>query len=317
MQLIPNFLIVGAPKSGTTSLHEYLRQHPEVFVPNKHKEPTYFVREGKGSWNSFGGTLDSYIGLFRNAKGKRAVGEASTAYLYDQESPSWIKEVLSEVKIIILLRNPAKRAFSLYTYNTMHGWEDAPTFEEALRREPLRLQDAKFRAHCPHLLQAYLYFDTGLYFEQVKRYLDTFGRKRVKVYLFEDLVRRPHKICNDTFRFLDVDPAFVPAIDVYNESRSPRSIALQFWLETKAESVLRRYANRYAETLAKPIPRFKEINKSFGNKPRLAKKLYDHLMDRYLPDIYRLEGLLGRDLSLWYGSRTYAAAKNPELSAGG
>ncbi len=312
---MPNFLIVGAPKSGTTSLNEYLRQHPDVFVPKKHKEPTYFVREGKGSWKSFGGTLDSYMGLFRNAKGKKAIGEASTAYLYDDDSPGWIKKVLGEVKIIILLRNPAKRAFSLYTYNTMHGWEDAPTFEEGLRREPLRRRDARFRANCPHLFQAYMYFDTGLYSKQVKRYLNIFKPERVRVYIFEDFVRHPQIICKDTFRFLDVDSEFVPTIDIYNEGKAPRSIALQFWLETKANLLLKRYVNRYAETLARPIPTVKELNKRLGSKPVLSKELYDHLMDRYLPDIYRLEQLLGRNLSTWYGNSIHGHAGNPVSAA--
>ena len=192
---LPNFFIAGVPKAATTSLHEYLKQHPQIFMSD-YKEPNYFVRgSGVEKWGD-------YLALFKDAGGKKAIGESSAAYCYCEESPGWIKSSLGDVKIIIILRNPASRAFSLYGWMVREGYEDAPTFAEALEREPVRLHDPVFRVQCPQFFPDYLYFTTGLYFEQVSRYIETFGRDRVKIYLFEEFVKQPALICQDAFRFV-------------------------------------------------------------------------------------------------------------------
>src|SRR5215831_9169458 len=103
----PNFLIAGASKAGTTSLHDYLSQHPNIFM-SSFKEPNYFVPNY--AYNDW----ERYLSLFRGARDEKAVGESSTGYLFCEESPAWIKSVLGNVRIIVVLRNPARRAQSLY-----------------------------------------------------------------------------------------------------------------------------------------------------------------------------------------------------------
>jgi hypothetical protein len=299
----PNFLIVGAAKAGTTSLYEYLKQHPDICLPldPKRKEPTYFV-------DSYTGVRDynDYLSLFAHGRGSKAIGEASTAYLYSEESPGWIKSVLGDIKIIILLRNPAKRAFSLYTWMVREGWENAKTFEDALAQEPVRLKDPNFHEHCLEFFPDYLYFGSGLYTHQVARYFTTFGKERVRVYLFEEFVKNPVATCQDVFDFLDVDRTFVPRIEVYNEGRVPFSIGLQFYMQSISMGQRAGYPVRLL--LPKPyrgpvLGYVKWLNQRFGKKTTISPAAYQSLMARYLDDIRQLEQLLGRDLSIWYAKK--------------
>jgi sulfotransferase family protein len=288
----PNFFIAGVPKAGTTSLHEYLKQHPQIFMPD-YKEPNYFVHgNGLEKW-------EDYLSLFKDAGGKKAVGESSAAYSYCEESPGWIKSVLGDVKIIIILRNPARRAFSLYGWMVREGYEDAPTFAEALEREPVRMHDAVFRAQCPQFSPDYLYFTTGLYFEQVKRYIETFGRERIKIYLFEEFIKQPVTICQDVFRFLEVDDNFTPKMELHNEGRIPKSIALQFRL--RQELARRRKFIPHAWRI-KLVKHLMERNVRRGSKPQPDKQLMESLANRYRQNIQQLEMLLGRNFSAWIKS---------------
>lgn len=298
--LLPNFLIVGAAHSGTTSLYFYLRQHPEIFMPMnpKSKEPTHFVSSRPGV-----AEFHKYASLFRDAIGKKAIGEASTAYLYCEESAERIKSVLGQIKIIIILRDPAKRAFSNYNWMIRQGWEDAATFEEGLKREPFRLRDPYFRERSLAYFADYFYFDTGLFYRQVKQYFDTFGKDRVKVYLFEEFAKDPQAICRDIFGFLGVDTTFNPAIEVHNEGRRPLSVKLQSWAQSVAMGQktchsLRLVPRRHR---GKVIGAIKKVNTRLGHKAHIPPEMYEQLSQRYRSDIARLESLLGKDLSLWSG----------------
>lgn len=300
--IYPNFLIAGAAKAGTTSLYEYLRQHPEVFMPTdpKRKEPHFFVHNKTAAFQD----LSEYLTLFQSARGKKAIGEASTGYLYSPESARWIRSVLGRIKIIILLRNPAKRAFSLWANMVRDGFEDATTFEEALRREPDRLRSPDFEDQCLQTAGVYAYFGSGLYSSQVERYFDTFGPENVCVHLFEDIVKDPARICRDVFRFLEVDDAFEPKIAIHNQGGAvPRFIPLQYRLQSVALGrawmpYLSLVPRRRRGALIRKLERW---NIRIGPAASLSKPLYRELMDRYQPDIERLEQLLGRDLSIWSG----------------
>ena len=258
---------------------------------SENKEPHFFVKGyGYENW-------EQYLKLFRDAGGKKAIGESSAGYSYCEESPGWIKSVLGDVKIIILLRNPARRAFSLYGWMVREGYEDAPTFAEALERETVRLKDPAFRAQCPQYFPDYLYFTTGIYYEQINRYFETFGRDRVKVYLFEEFIKQPVPICQEVFRFLEVDDSFVPKMELHNEGRIPKSIALQFWLRGKIMNRKRRSSLR--KRINRLIERAMEWNIRRGSKPTPDLKQLETLTESYRQDIERLQSRLGRDLSGW------------------
>ncbi len=288
-QVTPNVIVAGAAKAGTTSLYQYCRQHPEIFVP-EHKEPGYFANDyGIKRW-------DEYLALFQGATTEKAVVEFSSLYNYCEESPSWIRSALGKPKIIFLLRNPAERAFSLYAWMVREGYEAIPTFEEALRSEPERLRDPVFQRTAPHAYRTYGYFTTGLYFEQLTRWMEIFGREQVGVFLFDDLVRDPGAFCTKVFRFLGVDDTFQPRLAVHNKGRLPKSIPWHCWLRAETRRKrwfgLRSFRRGAATSLM-------NWNLALGCEPWVDLSTMDVLTFRYREDIERTSALIGRNLSSW------------------
>lgn len=221
---MPNFFIVGAAKSGTSSLDRYLSQHPDVFIPPK-KEAHFFSTpdfpdkfEGPGDEGMNLYTIrdrEQYRALFEGAEDQRAVGESSAFYLYYPGTAQRMKADVPDAKIIILLRNPVNRAFSAYMH-LIRDERESLDFAESLHNEDLR----KAMDYEP----MWLYREVGLYAAQVQRFLDVFGPDQVKVVLFEDFVRNPEASVQDICRFLEVDPSFrVDTSLSHNESGAPAS----------------------------------------------------------------------------------------------
>ncbi|MCC7416108.1 MAG: sulfotransferase [Acidobacteria bacterium] len=299
----PNFFVVGASRSGTTSLWQYLAAHPDVFLPGgdmSAKEPSYYC-DLKPRWAAPYDTLDAYLKLFAPAKAERAVGEASTAYLVAPESPGRLRRAYPGARIVIVLRNPADRAYSLYRYLCLLGVEWIPTFERALEAEEARRKDVRFRAENAFWYYAYLYFTTGLYAGQVARYLAEFPRAQVHVLLCDDLYRDPVTTCQEVYRFLGVDAGFRPHTErYYNESQFPLSVGVQYrlgrvWSRHPMHAVVkndRRTALRRKLFL---------LNARLGawRPRRFAPETRARLMAGYRQDIERTSGLIGRPLDHW------------------
>lgn len=278
----PNFLIVGAARSGTTSLYQWLRQHAEVFLP-VWKEPSYFLKGyGINDWNH-------YLHLFEPGHGKKAIGEASAGYLAAPESAEWIRRELGSPRIIMILRDPVRRAMSLYAWMTMEGYEPAPTFEAALDAETPRMVDPAFAFKCPQYFWDYFYFTSGLYARQVRRYLDTFDKSQLRIYLFEELTENPAALFADVCTFLDIDPSFRPALDATNRARAPRYRRTQWGLRT----------GRSMPGLGWITSAAMNLNCRFGPPPRINSSTERSLRERYRSDIAELACLLDRDLSTW------------------
>lgn len=215
MDNLPKFLIVGAAKSGTTTLYHFLKQHPEIFMPTR-KEPRFFVRELVGQLNKenplaekfLKGTktkFDNYSNLFKNKKDEKTWGEASTAYLYNYKIaiPEIKRYLGSDVKIIIILRNPINRAYSSY-YHLLRVGAEKGTFEECLEKE-------EYRKNNNWIQTLFMLKTAGLYYEQVKAYMDNF--KNIRIYLTDDLKEDPKSLVQDMYSFLGVDSSFTPNLD--------------------------------------------------------------------------------------------------------
>jgi hypothetical protein len=290
---LPNFLIVGAAKSGTTSLYHYLKQHPEVFMPER-KEPHFFV-----DWEGGVRTLGEYASLFSDAEGCAAVGEASTGYLYDPEAVERIKRILPQVRIIIILRSPVEMCFALWRHMRRLGKRgERLSFEAALNAEPKRMSDPQFRARCTESWHGnFYYFHRALYYAQVKRYLDAFGQALVQIHIFEDFKQDPLKTCRDVFSFLGVSKDFAPTISKYNVGAEVRHRGLQKALT---------HPSLFWQGLGSTIPegfvtRIKEFLKRSNRKspPQLEAKTRNRLVDAYTPDVEFLGRLIGKDLRFW------------------
>lgn len=299
---MPNFLIIGAMKSGTTALYYYLRQHPDIYLNPKLKEPRFFCYEGltldfKGPADEFVyktavTNIEDYHKFFRNADAKRAVGEVSVEYLYVPHTVESICSRIPHARIIAILRNPVDRAYSNYLHWVREGFEPCTNFADALRREPERIREN----WAPH----WHYVQVGFYCAQLKRYYENFDRAQIRVYLYEDFQTDPVGLVQDIFRFLEVDDSFVPDTSLrHNVSGIPRIRALHVLLNNSHHPI---------KTLLKPfMPRELRLrlqvqlrNRNLRKPPPLQPALRRQLVEVYRDDILQLQGLLERDLSPWF-----------------
>jgi len=178
----PNFFIVGAPRCGTTSLYEYLKNTSGVYM-SPVKEPNYFSRSIIPDDYIFAPIRneEQYLKLFSHVKDETAIGEASATYLADPEAPKLIHEKVPDTKIIAMLRNPTERAFSHFLYFQSIGFEKR-SFREAINNNINKLDKTSGKD----------YIDAGIYSHQIERYFDVFGKKNVKTILFNDF-KKKHK----------------------------------------------------------------------------------------------------------------------------
>jgi len=287
---LPNLFIVGAPRAGTTSIYEYLRQHPDVYMCPI-KEPHYFARKDLFVEFNDGiappdviSDLKDYIALFRGVRDKKIRCEASSSYLYSKSATFEIFELVPDAKIIISLRDPIERALShfkldIFAYGTIMG----KSFCEAVKRRPL-------------------YLRLGLYYEHVKRYLETFPKQNVKIIIYDDLKKDTLSVMMDICKFLGIDESYIFNIDLskkYNASLLPKSLVINKIAVKARDYILKRIL---------PIPFYREVKqlyfKIFMSKDSdhfdfVVSKCLDFLIDYFKEDVKKLSDLLQRDLSSW------------------
>jgi hypothetical protein len=306
---MPNFLIIGAQKSGTTSLYEYLKQHPQIYM-SPLKEPRFFAFEGKrpdfrgpgdqALYKDVVTDLADYRALFQEASKETAIGEASVVYLYLSRTPERIRHYVPKIKLIAVLRNPVERAYSAFLHLTRDHKEPLKDFARALQAEDERIQN--------NWGPLWHYKQIGFYYAQLKRYYDTFDREQIRVYLHEDLSENPKKMLKDIHEFLGVDNTFVPDVSQrHNVSSAPaneRWYAMYELLQSQnpIKSVVRPLLPRglrrrlfthvYGRISVSP-------EDQAPTKPPLPIEVQQQLTVMYRDDILKLQGLIGRDLSPW------------------
>jgi len=296
----PNFLIIGAAKSGTSSLYMYLKQHPQVFM-SPVKEPHFFSFNNQTKMTTGPGDpiheaitdFKEYEALFDGATTEKAVGEASTSYLYRPEAPERIHDVLPDVKLIAILRNPADRAFSAYMHVVRDQRETAKTFSEALALE----KERKHAGWEP----IWHFTSVGRYYEQLSRYYALFNRDQIRLFLYEDLAADQENLLREVYQFLNVNADFTPGSLVrYNVSGELRS----------------KFMNRVIKGLFhRPNPIRWLSRKIFPEKWRLnaatwvrhqnllkrkfSPEVRRQLIETFREDILKLQDLINKDLSQW------------------
>jgi hypothetical protein len=291
--VLPNFLIIGAAKAGTTAICDYLKQHPQIFI-SYIREPHFFAFEkdaidfrGPGDHKIHQHTITdfaAYQSQFESAAGKIAIGEGSTTYLYSPQAPARIKATLPEVKLIAVLRNPVDRAYASYLHLVRDGQEQLE-FVQALQAEETRIRE--------HWMPLWHYQQRGFYDQQLRRYYDLFRPKQLKIYLYEDLSHSPEGLLKDLFGFLEVDDTFAP--DVFarpNISGIPKNQVLH-WFLTQPNPI---------KSLLRPLlPDQVRQNIHLGNleKPQLSPEIRQSMIEVYREDILQLQTLIQRDLSGW------------------
>lgn len=298
---LPNFLIAGMAKCGTTSLANYISQHPEIFISSK-KEPRFltsvtgnFPENGPKdhlvkSW--YVQSFKEYQELFEGAT-EKAVGEASadTMYFYKDTIPV-IKKFLGEPKIILILRDPYKRAFSAYKHLVRDEREHLD-FEKALEAEPDRIRESW------ELI--YHYTSASTYFPGLKAFKENFDQ--VLVVLNEDLQQKPDETLREVFEFLEVDPSFrIEDKKQLNKSGKPKSQVLHYGLNGKG--LLPKLGKPLVRLLF-PSPekraalRHNIRNWNLKEIPQPAETTENRLRLGFLDDIQKVEEISGKDLSKW------------------
>jgi Sulfotransferase family len=289
---LPNFIVIGAAKAGTTALYHYLDEHPQVFM-SQVKETNFFAYGldaggkpicGGPDVRRFGvRTLPEYERLFAGAGDALAIGEASPLYLECPPAAARIKELLPAARIICSIRHPVDRAYSDYQMHLRH---------EGRRLDPDRDLDpaADWARPGSHWMQI------GRYYGQLARYFELFPRERILVCLFDDLKRSPRGVMEAVYRFLGVDPAFQPDFDT---PHAPGGLPMSRILESL-------FTSKAIQAAVKPlIPAgaanwFKRVRRrNLQPAPRLPAKLKAELTRHFRDDITQTSALIGRNLDHW------------------
>ena len=308
-QAKPNFFIVGAPKCGTTSLHEYLQRHPDVYMPF-YKEPHYFGSDLVGSrFLQFRNKPEKYLKLFRDVRCEKRIGESSPWYLVSQRAAQEIKAYDPKAKIIMLLRNPAEMMYSMWSQFRYSGNEQIESFEEALEAEPARKQGKLIRraAHC---ITGLYYREMASYTQQVKRYFNAFGRDNVQVIIFDDFKADTAKVYKAVLEHLELDSNFTTNFDVVNPNKDVRIEWLQkLILSTGFSLMLLKDRLTYLATTNRIVPytyRTKtvkgviDVYTKYEKRSPLTLETRQRIASEFEPEIDNLSELLHRDLSHWY-----------------
>jgi hypothetical protein len=296
---LPNFLIISAPRTGTTSLYFYLDQHPSIYM-SPVKEPGYFIleegkpmsRPGKINKNLTYTNLESYSKLFDGITNETAFGEATTFYFYKPEAPKRIKETIPNVRLISVLRNPIERAYSDYMlHRGLLEIEPEEDFLTALIAEINQPKEFK------NWWDERRYIFAGLYHQHLSRYLEYFQDSDLMIILYEDFKDDTLSVLKSIFRFLEVDEDFEPVTNFqYNTSGVPQNYLLHS-LATKPNkltNLLRRIVpDRYKTFLISVLQ-----NKNY-KKPTMDEEARDFLRKQFKDEIDQLQILINRDLSHW------------------
>ncbi|MDJ0662831.1 MAG: sulfotransferase [Crocosphaera sp.] len=291
---LPNFLIFGVQKAGTTSVYNYLKQHPEVYLsPVKEtnfleKDWPKLIEQGRRFKAKKIVTFEQYKDQFKGVTNEIAIGEISPNYLFHHKtSIELIKRYVPNAKLIAILRNPVDRAISDYLMHVREGQSNTPLKEQI-----------KYRYHKSFVILK------GCYYQQVKHYFEEFGREQVSIFLYDDLRKDSQKFLQEIYKTIGVNPDF-------EADTSQKSQVAQLPKNEDINKLLVRKnpIRSLSATLLKPILSEEKRQKlrsfliSINSKSKKEIDSFDEekelLLNLYRDDILKLQDLLDRDLSAW------------------
>lgn len=281
------FICIGAQKAGTSTLHDILKQHPDLALP-KYKE-THFFRDDA----VYNKGISHYFNFFFQESSAHIFGEIDPEYSYFPECAARIHETFGTTKLLFILRNPVDRAYSHYTMSVGRGLESL-SFIEAIEKEAQRLQ-----THHDHIHHSYL--SRGYYTKQLARFEKLFGKENLQVYLFEDLISNPQQVVEQMCHFIGLAPYDFDYALKSNEASTAKNKRLQKFLYKP---------NRLKRFVGKLIPSKKLKDKIMmglaekNKKPAQREKLTDQTKKAiyqqfFKAEIETLEKRIERNLSHW------------------
>lgn len=271
---LPNFVVIGPGKTGTTWLYNCLAEHPQISLARHTKETVFFT-------DYYGRGLAWYEEFFES--GAVAIGEVSNTYFFSAEAAARMAADIPGAKLIVFLRHPVDRLVSYYLFQRRNG-RMAATLEEVIARDPTLVSQNFFDDH-------------------LEPYLAHFPRERIFVALYDDLVRDAHALLRDIYGFLGVDPDFVPhALDTRAlPAAAPRNAMLSRAAKRTA-LWLRDHDLHWFLGLGKNSPlaaRLLTRPLDDGEATVLSPQARARLLAIYRPHMERTQRLIGRDLSAW------------------
>ena len=299
MHIIPNFFIVGAPKCGTSALHQYLRFHPHICF-SRPKEPSYFCTDFPDYGNV--SSVHEYLLCFNHCRYPiKAAGEGTTWYLYSREAVQNILDFNAEAKFIVMMRNPVDLVYSLHGQLLFMMDEDIADFEAAWKLQDERTVGRHISQYCrePKFLQ---YREVGKVGAQLTRMLELVDSRRVKVILFDDFVSDTEKIYNEVLNFLDVQSDGRVDFPKINENKEYLNQHIARLLHRPPAGVIE--ASKILKKILKIgsfgiISELHNFNSRNIQRPALKPTFRRQLLDEFDEDITKIENLLERDLTHW------------------
>jgi len=279
----PNFFIAGMPRSGTTSMYTYLKQHPDIFL-SIYKEPNYFCKDlSQSGYNIQDEAL--YYSLFVHAGSKKRIGEGSVWYLTSKTAASNIKQFSPSAKIIVMLRNPVEMIYSLHSLYLRTGNEDTADFEQALALQPDRMKGLHIPEAC-YFAEGLFYTEVAKYYEKIKRFVDMFGKENIHFVIFNDFAGNTAQSYKDVLEFLEVDANFPAEFDLKKADRVIRPLALNQIRQSHPE-IKKKLSTKTGDTHKGP------------SRPPLSPGLRSRLQELFREDLEKTGQLIQRDLTHW------------------
>jgi len=290
----PNFFIVGAPKCGTTALYEYLKVHPDIFMPETLKEPHYFGSEVNYV------DEENYFSLFKNWKDEKMAGEASAGYLASEDAAKQIKIFNPDAKIIIMLRNPVDVMYSFHSQLCFSREETINNFEEAMKEDLIRTKEY-INSDKDSKLFLLRYREIAKFTKQIERYFNEFGREKIHIIIHDDFKKNNAEEYKKVLEFLEVDDSFSPEFKVHNPNTTSRIPFLMQtiymspkWLRKIFRFVFPSFSIRHK------IKYFViKLNTAKANRNKMNPELRKKLQEEFSEEVENLSKLLNRDLTHW------------------
>ena len=304
----PNLFIVGAPKSGTTSLYDYLHGHPDVFM-SPIKEPLYFAPDMQAGFKRryrYPDDEPEYLALYDDARDERYLGEASTRYLASPIAPALIQRFEPAARIVAMLRNPVDMVYALHNERVSQQAEDVHDFAAAIALDDAR-REGRQLPHGSNALGA-VYRDNAMFGAQLQRWLDAFPRQQVHVIIFDDFAVDTAGEFRRLLEFLAIDTNYrPPEFAVVNKSHRTRGGLVRALFGSPLARLLR-YRLMPAElgedNSARAARRLRHcrLNRRPNPRPPLSDELRRELEADFEADVALLSRLLDRDMGAeWLG----------------
>jgi hypothetical protein len=298
---IPNTFIVGAPRSGTTALHHYLSQHPDIFMSDP-KEPHHF---GLDLWTDYTEFFrrfrdeELYLSLFANAGDAKAAGEGSVWYLFSSSAAEEIHTFNPDARIVVTLRHPVDYMHSLHQHMRISGEEPIEDFVEALELDRQDRVDKGIELVGRWGTGFPGYRPTAMFARQIRRYQDRFGKDQVHIVLLDDIKADTAAACGRICSFLGVDPDYDADFSPVNESRTVK----RRWLHT-AMTRDWQIKHRVGKLLPEPVKvriwrRLHNVATSRGKRGKLDPDVRARLTVEFTDEIRELADVIERDLDHW------------------